>query len=65
MQLDQLDGDTNPLHNPCAYTRDMAFYDLVSWCTEYKGTSGIYWRKQCIAIFKAMLQIRQGLVELL
>ena len=62
--LEWCGGLTNPFNYPRPYAGDMSLDTLVAWCTEHQRASRVYRRKQRIAVFEAMLEVREGLSEL-
>jgi hypothetical protein len=56
---------TNPFDNPCPYPGNSSLDYLVPRSADHKCASGVDWRKQRIAVLEAMLEVGQGLAELL
>jgi hypothetical protein len=57
--------ESYPLDYPRTDSGYGALDSLVSWCAEHKGTARVDWGEERIAVFEAVLEVDEGLVELL
>lgn len=56
---------TYPFDDPGANSSYGPFYNLIPRCAENQSAPRVYWRKERIAFFEAVLQVIEGLVQLL